>query len=476
MSPHTVEAHLTRIYQSLGVRGRTELAALRATGTSANEGRNRGFRDFAREPADRACGHGEKRDRRCTSKDAHMTAVSTPVSRATTGPRAPRPALLAIAMIVAVAAVTLFLIDALASLGVGERQLRRSVLLPVPLGDQRRLVAPAPRRPQTARPKRRAVSLRGAHIPADGLRPEPDAGPRSLLPARMEPWRGPSAVRHERQGLPRLRQRHRGHGAGPRASEGERRDPRPGRPDRRPINAVGFAEPVSRLAGELAAMFPEPPRLGLLPQLGRGGDRRCPEAVPARHRTTRDHRLPRRVPRSHLRCHQRHDVQPQLPGRLRPAPPGVHIAPFPAAYPDFGGDEEAASAAALADLRKLLEAVIPPTSVGSILIEPVLGEGGYNPAPASSFAGSAPCATSTASCSSPTRSRPGFGPHGEDVGVRARRDRARRRVRREGDRQRPAARRARRAAGSRSAGARAPTAPRSAATRSRAPPGSRYSR
>jgi DNA-binding CsgD family transcriptional regulator len=31
MSPHTVEAHLTRIYRSLGVRGRTELAAALAT-------------------------------------------------------------------------------------------------------------------------------------------------------------------------------------------------------------------------------------------------------------------------------------------------------------------------------------------------------------------------------------------------------------------------------------------------------------
>ena len=48
-----------------------------------------------------------------------MTAISTPVSRATTGPRVWRLALLAIAMIVVVAAVTLFLIDALASPGVG---------------------------------------------------------------------------------------------------------------------------------------------------------------------------------------------------------------------------------------------------------------------------------------------------------------------------------------------------------------------
>ena len=39
MSPHTVEAHLTRIYQSLGVRGRTELAAaLRALGDDNLQG------------------------------------------------------------------------------------------------------------------------------------------------------------------------------------------------------------------------------------------------------------------------------------------------------------------------------------------------------------------------------------------------------------------------------------------------------
>ena len=39
MSPHTVEAHLTRIYQSLGVRGRTELAAaLRAAAHQGDQG------------------------------------------------------------------------------------------------------------------------------------------------------------------------------------------------------------------------------------------------------------------------------------------------------------------------------------------------------------------------------------------------------------------------------------------------------
>jgi 4-aminobutyrate aminotransferase len=48
---------------------------------------------------------------------------------------------------------------------------------------------------------------------------------------------------------------------------------------------------------------------------------------------------------------------------------------------------EAASAASLAILRSLLETVIAPSQVGSILIEPVMGEGGYVPAPASFLRG-----------------------------------------------------------------------------------------
>ena len=65
-----------------------------------------------------------------------------------------------------------------------------------------------------------------------------------------------------------------------------------------------------------------------------------------------------------------------------PMLPGVHLTTFPDVYRDFGGDEDAAVATALADLRTLTSTVIPPSAVGSILIEPVQGEGGFNPAPA----------------------------------------------------------------------------------------------
>jgi 4-aminobutyrate aminotransferase len=63
-----------------------------------------------------------------------------------------------------------------------------------------------------------------------------------------------------------------------------------------------------------------------------------------------------------------------------PLLPGVYFAPYPAAYPEFDGDEERASAAALEILGSLFTTVIAPAQVASMLIEPVRGEGGYNPA------------------------------------------------------------------------------------------------
>jgi 4-aminobutyrate aminotransferase len=61
--------------------------------------------------------------------------------------------------------------------------------------------------------------------------------------------------------------------------------------------------------------------------------------------------------------------------------PSVYLTDFPAAYRDHGGDEKAATAAALARLHQLTTRVIEPTEVAAILIEPVQGEGGYIPAP-----------------------------------------------------------------------------------------------
>jgi 4-aminobutyrate aminotransferase len=69
-----------------------------------------------------------------------------------------------------------------------------------------------------------------------------------------------------------------------------------------------------------------------------------------------------------------------------PLLPGVYFAPYPAAYPEFRGDEAAASASSLAILDSLLRTIIAPSQVAAILIEPVLGEGGYYPAPAAFLA------------------------------------------------------------------------------------------
>ncbi len=61
----------------------------------------------------------------------------------------------------------------------------------------------------------------------------------------------------------------------------------------------------------------------------------------------------------------------------------IHIAPFPSAYRDFAGDDEAASAASLVYLERLFAEQLPPASVAAFLIEPIQGEGGYVPAPVS---------------------------------------------------------------------------------------------
>jgi 4-aminobutyrate aminotransferase len=70
-----------------------------------------------------------------------------------------------------------------------------------------------------------------------------------------------------------------------------------------------------------------------------------------------------------------------------PLVPDIHIAPFPNAYRDFGGDEAAASAASLAYLERLFAEQLQPARTAAFLIEPVQGEGGYVPAPAAFLRG-----------------------------------------------------------------------------------------
>ena len=150
-----------------------------------------------------------------------------------------------------------------------------------------------------------------------------------------------------------------------------------------PISAIGYAEPVSRLAAELASTFPEP--LDSVFFLNSGSEAIDGALKLARRVTGRPGIVAFRggfhgrtfgatsVTTSNI--NYRTGYEPLLPG--------VYIAPFPAAYPAFDGDEEAASEAALADLRAMFGSVIAPSTVAAILIEPVQGEGGFSPAPAS---------------------------------------------------------------------------------------------
>lgn len=148
-----------------------------------------------------------------------------------------------------------------------------------------------------------------------------------------------------------------------------------------PINAIGYAEPISRLATELAATFPDP--LDSVMFLNSGSEAIDGALKLARRVTGRPGIVAFRggfhgrtlgatsVTTSNI--NYRTGYEPLLPG--------VQIVPFPAAYDDHGGDEEAATQGSIAALRALFTSTMPAPAVAAILIEPIQGEGGFVPAP-----------------------------------------------------------------------------------------------
>jgi 4-aminobutyrate aminotransferase len=154
-----------------------------------------------------------------------------------------------------------------------------------------------------------------------------------------------------------------------------------------PISAIGYTEPVSGLAAALAATFPEP--LDSVFFLNSGSEAIDGAIKLARRVTGRPGIIAFRggfhgrtigaasITTSNL--NYRTGYEPLLPG--------VYFAPYPVAYPEFDGDEAAAAAAAMSILQQLLSTVIAPSMVGAIVIEPVMGEGGYHPAPAAFLQG-----------------------------------------------------------------------------------------
>lgn len=148
-----------------------------------------------------------------------------------------------------------------------------------------------------------------------------------------------------------------------------------------PVSALGYAEPISRLADELAATFPDPLDSVLFMNSGS-------EAIDGALK------LARRVSGRPGIIAFRGGFHGRTWGALSvtssalnyrtgylPALPGVYLSQFPAVYRDFGGDEARAIKVSMDHLRSLVASDIPATSVGAILIEPVQGEGGFTPAP-----------------------------------------------------------------------------------------------
>ena len=154
-----------------------------------------------------------------------------------------------------------------------------------------------------------------------------------------------------------------------------------------PVNAIGYAEPISRLASALDGTFPDP--LDSVMFLNSGSEAIDAAIKLARRVTGRPGIIAFRggfhgrtygaasITTSNL--NYRAGYEPMLPG--------VYFSDYPQAYRDFAGDEEAASEAALAAIHGLLATMIPGSEVAAVIIEPVLGEGGYVPAPASFLQG-----------------------------------------------------------------------------------------
>src|SRR3954453_15185992 len=150
-----------------------------------------------------------------------------------------------------------------------------------------------------------------------------------------------------------------------------------------PINAIGFTAPISELATALAATFPDP--LDSVMFLNSGSETIDGALKLARRVTGRPGIIAFRGGFHGRTIGATSVTSSSLNYRTgyEPLLPGVYFAPYPAAYPEFAGDEEAASAASPNVLQSLLTTIIAPSQVAAIVIEPVQGEGGYYPAPAS---------------------------------------------------------------------------------------------
>jgi 4-aminobutyrate aminotransferase len=148
-----------------------------------------------------------------------------------------------------------------------------------------------------------------------------------------------------------------------------------------PTGAIGFSEPVVRLVDRLAAELPDPiDSIFLL----NSGSEAIDAALKLARRVTGRPAIVAFEGAFHGRTYGATSITSSSGNYRRgyePMLPSIYLAPFPAAWRDFDGDETRATEACLDRLRAMLATVVPASSVAAIVIEPVQGEGGYIPAP-----------------------------------------------------------------------------------------------
>jgi 4-aminobutyrate aminotransferase len=146
-------------------------------------------------------------------------------------------------------------------------------------------------------------------------------------------------------------------------------------------NGLGYLEPVARLASAIAATLPEPLDTVFF---ANSGSEAIEGALKLARRVTGRPGLVAFSGGFHGRTFGATSVTSSNPNfRLgyEPLLPSVYLAPFPNVYRDFEGDAARATETCLERLRRLFVEQIPASSVAALLIEPMLGEGGYYPAP-----------------------------------------------------------------------------------------------
>jgi 4-aminobutyrate aminotransferase len=148
-----------------------------------------------------------------------------------------------------------------------------------------------------------------------------------------------------------------------------------------PTGAIGFSQPVAALAGMIAGTLPDPIDTVLFLN---SGSEAIEAALKLARRATGRPAIIAFQGGFHGRTLGATSVTSSnlnYRAGYEPLLPSVYLTPFPAVYRDFDGDEERATRECMAALHRLTSTIVPAESVAAILIEPIQGEGGYQPAP-----------------------------------------------------------------------------------------------